>query len=187
MNIYFTASIVGKKYHLTNYQRIIDILRTHGDTVQSDHVMDTTEDHIQMETKKERLAFHEKLEGWINSCDCMIVETTFPSISVGYEISLALHSNKPVLLLYSEGDAPSLLYMQHEDQLMSEKYSKDNLERIIEDFFSYVEGNADMRFTFFITSAIASYLNKVSKKQKTPKSVYVRNLILREMEVNKNI
>lgn len=182
MNIYFTASIVGKKYHLANYQRIVDYLTSHGHTVQSDHVLKTTEADIHMETKTERIAFHEQLEGWINACDCIIVETTFPSISVGYEISMALHRSKPVLILYSEGDPPSLLSTQHEEKIISEKYTTETLKGIIDDFMTYVQGNADMRFTFFITSTIASYLDRVSKNMKIPKSVYIRNLILKDMK-----
>jgi 2'-deoxynucleoside 5'-phosphate N-hydrolase len=182
MNIYFTASIVGKKHHLSNYQRIVSILESHGNIVQSDHVLKTSESDIHMETKTERLEFHQKLEQWINNSDCMVVETTFPSISVGYEISLALHRGKPVLILYSEGDPPSLLTTQHEEKIISEKYTQETLQGTIEDFLTYVEGNADMRFTFFITSSIASYLNRISKKQKIPKSVYIRNLILQDMK-----
>jgi len=182
MNIYFTASIVGKKHHLTQYEHIIKIAKSHGATIQSDHIMKSTEDNIRMETKEERLAFHKKLDQWINVCDCMIVETTFPSISVGYEISLAINRGKPVLILYNEGDPPSLLFTQHEEKLICEKYTQDSLKNTIEDFIAYVQGNADMRFTFFISSAIASYLNKISKKQKIPKSVYIRNLILKDMK-----
>lgn len=181
MNVYFTASIVGKKYHLANYQRIVNILTSRGNTVQSDHVLKKTEASIHMETKTERIAFHEKLERWINASDCMIVETTFPSISVGYEISMALHRGKPVLILYSEGEPPSLLSTQHEEKIISEKYTPQTLEGIIDDFMTYVQGNADMRFTFFITSVIASYLDRISKKEKIPKSVYIRNLILKDM------
>jgi 2'-deoxynucleoside 5'-phosphate N-hydrolase len=182
MNIYFTASIVGKKHHSAHYEHIIQIAKAHGATVQSDHIMKSTEGTIRMETKGERLMFHKKLESWIDSCDCMIAETTFPSISVGYEISLALHRGKPILILYNEGDPPSLLFTQHEEKLICEKYTAETLTGTIEDFLAYVQGNADMRFTFFISSAIASYLNKVSKKQKVPKSVYIRRLIEQDMK-----
>jgi len=182
MNVYFTASIVGKKHHLVNYQRIISLLQARGATVQSEHVMKSTEATIRLETKIERLAFHKRLEEWINACDCMVAETTFPSISVGYEISLALQRNKPVLILYSEGDPPSLLTTQHEEKIICEQYSLETLKDEIDEFLTYVEGNADTRFTFFITSSIASYLEKISKKQKIPKSVYIRNLILKDMK-----
>lgn len=111
----------------------------------------------------------------------MIAETSFPSISVGYEISLALSRGKPVLILYSSGNAPTLLAHHRDEKLICEKYTDDTLEDIIKDFLNYVQGANDMRFTFFITSEIASYLEKISRDKKIPKSVYLRRLIEKEM------
>jgi 2'-deoxynucleoside 5'-phosphate N-hydrolase len=184
MIAYFTASIVGKKYHLDNYQKIINHLKSHGFTVLSDHIMQATEDNIRIETKSERLAFQAKLEKWITSSDIMIVETTFPSISVGYEISLAIHRNKPVLMLYSEGDPPSLLAHHPDDKFICEKYTNETVNEILDDFIKYVSGTSDTRFTFFLTSELSSYLENISKKRKIPKSVYLRQLI--EEDLNKH-
>jgi 2'-deoxynucleoside 5'-phosphate N-hydrolase len=184
MNAYFTASIVGKKFHNANYQKIIDILIAKGVNLQYEHIMKGTEDSIRMQTKTERLAFQAKLENWINSSDFLIVESTFPSISVGWEISLGIHRGKPVLILYSEGDPPSLLSNHLDEKIICEKYTPDTLESTISDFINYVEGNADMRFTFFISSKIASHLDKVARKQRIPKSVYLRNLI--ELDIQNN-
>jgi hypothetical protein len=177
MIAYFTASVVGKKYHLANYQKIIDYLKSQGFTVLSDHIMKATEDNIKIETKSERLAFQSKLEKWITTSDLMVVETTFPSISVGYEISLAIHRGKPVLMLYSEGDPPSLLAHHPDEKFICEKYSPDTLNDILDDFIKYVGGTSDTRFTFFLTSTLALYLEDISKKRKMPKSVYLRHLI----------
>jgi len=185
MHAYFTASIVGKKYHLANYLTIINLLHSKGVTVVSDHIIKTNESAIHMETKEQRLKFHKQLERWINEADFMIVEATFPSISVGYEIALALHKGKPILVLYSQGDPPSLINNNEEERLVCEKYSPATLEETVTDFIHYVEGSVDTRFTFFITSEIASYLEKVAKKQNMPKSVYLRNLILRDIKKTK--
>ena len=67
-------------------------------------------------------------------------------------------------------------------ELVCEKYTADTLEDIIKDFLNYVQGANDMRFTFFITSEIASYLDKISRNKKIPKSVYLRRLIEKEMQ-----
>jgi hypothetical protein len=177
MIAYFTASVVGKKYHLGNYQKIIDYLKTQGFNVISDHITQATEANIRLETKTERLAFQSKLEKWITSADFMVVETTFPSISVGYEISLAVHRGKPVLMLYSEGDPPSLLAHHSDEKIICEKYTTDTLNVILDDFIKYVGGTSDTRFTFFLTSELSLYLESISKKRKIPKSVYLRQLI----------
>jgi len=181
MRAYFTASIVGKKYHLANYQKIISLLKDKGLDVTSDHILNTTEDHIHFESREERLKFQKKLEGWINAADFMVVEASFPSISVGYEIALALHRAKPVLVLYCEGDPPSLITDNEEDHLACEKYTPTTLPSIVNDFVNYVRGGSDTRFTFFITSEIAAHLEKMAKKHKIPKSVYLRNIIIQSM------
>ncbi|RJR16210.1 ribbon-helix-helix domain-containing protein [Candidatus Microgenomates bacterium] len=177
MKAYFTASIVGKRHHLANYKKIVEILKKKGLEVQADHILDTTEEYLKQETKEERVKFQHRLQKWITSADFIIAETSYPSISVGFEISLAAQMLKPVLMLFSEGDAPSLLAVYKDEHVVSQKYDSDTLEEIISDFVTYVEGSNDTRFTFFITSEIAAYLDRLSKKEKIPKSVYLRRLI----------
>ena len=58
MKIYFTASIVGKKNFLKNYQRIVDHLRKRGHKVKSDHIIKTSENQINMQSASEREKFH---------------------------------------------------------------------------------------------------------------------------------
>ncbi|OGG27402.1 hypothetical protein A2960_06400 [Candidatus Gottesmanbacteria bacterium RIFCSPLOWO2_01_FULL_39_12b] len=185
MTAYFTASVVGKKHYLNNYLRIIDSLKAKKIDVVSDHIINATENQIRMETREERLKFQKQLDKWINSCDFLVAETSFPSISVGYEISLALNRHKPVLILYSAGHPPSLLAHHQDESLICEKYTPDTVKGILDDFINYVQGTDDMRFTFFITSKIASYLDHFSRKNKIPKSVYLRQLIEAEMKKRK--
>lgn len=185
MQAYFTASIVGKRYHLEKYKKIVELLRQKGVAIEADHILHTTEEQIHFESKDERLAIHKKLEGWITDADFIVVEASFPSISVGYEISLALHRGKPVLVLYSEGDPPSLIMNNEEDKLVVQQYTLSTLNEILTDFIDYYRGSNDTRFTFFITSKIASYLEKQAKNNNVPKSVYLRNLIHEDMKKHK--
>jgi len=182
MVAYFTASIVGKKQYLPDYLRIINCIQNKGHTVVSDHIIKTTEAQIRFETKEERLMFHNQLEDWINNADFLVAETSFPSISVGYEISMALSKGKPVLVLYNNGDPPSLLQHHKNEKLICESYTETTLHGIIEDFINYAEGTADIRFNFFITPKIASYLEDTARKDKLPKSVYLRKLIEEDMK-----
>lgn len=184
MKAYFTASIVGKKYHLEYYRKIVSILRKKGVDVTADHILNIGEKDIQMQTKEKRLAFHNQLEKWIGSADFMVVESTFPSISVGYEISMAINRDKPILVLYREGDAPSLFEYHKEEKLICEKYDETTLMPIIEDFLNFAHMGSDHRFTFFITSEIARHLEDMARKHKMPKSVYLRKLI--EADMNRN-
>ena len=184
MNVYFTASVVGKKDYEKNYLVILDELKKLGNTVQAEHILNVTEPEIHMKTRDERLKFHKKLEHWIQSSDFMVVESSFPSISVGYEISLAMQYRKPVLLLYCVGEPPSLFAHHEDEKILCEKYTLANLPTIIADFVHFVQGEADTRFTFFISSKQNAHLSNQSKKLRMPKSVYLRNLIDRDLSNN---
>lgn len=178
MTVYFTASIVGKKYYLSEYLQVIDYLRKKGYEVLSDHIIKTTEEEIRFEKKEERISFHEKLDKWINSCDFMIAEGSFPSISVGYEVSLALSRNKPVLFLQTDGSKPpSLIKDNKNERLVFDNYTKETLGGVIDDFVNYIEGSNDTRFTFYITPEISQFLEKMAKQERVPKAVYLRKLI----------
>lgn len=180
MKIYFTASIVGKKHYLAQYQDIINQLTELGHTVVSDHIIKTTESQIKMETKEERQLFHKKLTHWISDSDCIIVEASFPSISVGYEISLALNRGKAVLVLHADGDPPSLLPELNNERLVIEKYDIHNLPSILHDFIIYASGSNETRFTFFLNHSQASYLHESAKRTGISKSAYIRNLLDRD-------
>lgn len=182
MIAYFTASVSAKDKYLTNYQAIINHFQKLGCNVVYEHIINASEEKIRLFTKEERLRFHENVVRWIHKCDFLVADTSMPSTSVGYEIALALRAGKPVLVLHSVGDAPSLLGQHKDEKMVVEKYTMNNLGQIVDDFMSYVQGKHDLRFTFFITPSIVAFLDMIAKKQKLPKSVYLRNLIEREME-----
>ncbi|MEO6509066.1 MAG: nucleoside 2-deoxyribosyltransferase [Patescibacteria group bacterium] len=182
MLIYFTGSVSAKEKFLSNYLAIIDTLKKQGHEVIAEQIIQTTEDNIRLLSKEERVNFHDKVKKWINSCDFLIAETSHPSTSVGYEIGYALRVGKPVLILYSIGDPPSLLGEHEDEKVVSEKYTLENVGQITKDFVSYVEGKQDLRFTFFITPKLVNYLDNVAKERKIPKSVYLRKLIEQDME-----
>jgi hypothetical protein len=176
MNVYFTASIVGKKKYLDHYEEIIRVLKKNGHSVTSDHIIHASENLINLQSERNREQFHKKLRKWIMDSQCMVVETSFPSISVGFEISLALNLNKPVLVLYTN-EAPTLLSGYNDEKMICQQYNIQNVANIIEDFLNYVKGTSEHRFTFFITTEMNQFLEEISKKKKVPKSVYLRHLI----------
>lgn len=182
MKLYFTASIVGKRRYLSSYEQIITSFKGKGHSVISDHIIKANEDDINMETPEERRAFHAKLENWITSADAVIAEVSFPSISVGFEISRALERGKAVLALYQEGPPPSLLPELNIERLIVEKYDVDSLDGVLEDFILYVEGHHESRFTFFLSPDLSVYLSEAAKRAGTPKSAYLRTLLVKDKQ-----
>jgi hypothetical protein len=183
MNVYFSASISAKEQFMSQYKSIVDYLKLSRHNVFSDHIFDSTESSIRNTSPKERINFHEQIENWIRSCDFMVVEASHPSVSVGYEIFLALRVDKPVLILYTK-EAPSLLAHNKNDRVVCMKYTPEEIPEIIEDFITQLPSKNELRFTFTMTSKITYYLNQLSKQINIPKSIYLRQLIERDMEKN---
>ncbi len=181
MNIYFTASIAAKDQYLAKYKMIVDSLIRKNHTVTYEHIFKETETSIREMKKEDRVSFLNRVEKWIKSSDFIIAETSHPSVSVGYEIAMALRLAKPVLVLYSNGDPPSLLTHHTYDRLQTEKYTAHSLGSIIDDFILYIEGKHDTRFTFFLPEELNAYLEIAAKKSKTTKSMYLRRLIEKDM------
>lgn len=177
MKIFFTASIAGKEQYKKNYYTIIDILKLKGHEIVADHILKTAPYDIKNETPEQLVNFHKKMEKQINECDCVVAETSYPSISVGYQISIALQRFKPVLILYSVGDPPSLFVHSRDGNIVIEQYTMLELHDILPSFIDYVSGIHSLRFTFFITPSIATHLEKKSKEHNLPKSAYLRSLI----------
>lgn len=183
MTILFTASLEGKRHYLDQYQHIIEILEKRGSKVLSDHVMNAEPDEVYTLSEEQRIKNHTKLEKAINESDFIVAESSYHSVSVGYEISMALHKGKPVLILYKNGTRPpTLLNCGISERVVCEEYTDHTVASVIDDFINYVQGMHDTRFTFFITPEIAAYLERVSKQQKKPKSVYLRELIEADMK-----
>lgn len=177
MTVYFTASIKGKKQYLESYQRIVQEVQNLGHTIIADHILETSEQHVTLESSEQRQTFHKKLDQWIQSADCVIAETSFPSISVGFEIALALQKRKPVMILYSTQKAPTLLLELNPELLTLSQYTQKTIKSVLEDFFLYAEGNRESRFTFFLNDRQNQIMKQQSKKLSISKSAWLRLLI----------
>lgn len=176
MRIYFTASIAGKKKYIKEYELIRKYLEINKHTVIADHIIHSSEKAILLETEGQRERFHKKLRHWIMSAQCVVVETSFPSVSVGFEISLALQLQKPVLVLF-QNESPTLLSGYDNEKLVCEKYNVHSLKSILNDFLLFAKSQEEHRFTFYISSELGHHLTKAAKKKNIPKSVYLRTLI----------
>lgn len=181
MRIYFTASIAGKKKYLHVYELIRNNLESFGHAVIADHIIHSSETLLQLETVTQRERFHKRLRHWIMSADCVVVETSFPSVSVGFEISLALQLQKPVLVLF-QNESPTLLSGYDNEKLVCEKYTTHTLRSTLKDFLLFAKSQEDHRFTFYLSSELGHHLTKAAKKKNIPKSVYLRNLIEKDRE-----
>ena len=186
MKIYFVASIKGKSEYLNNYKSIIKTLEDLGLDVICEDVQTSTEELVSSLSDERRIKHYKNVLKWINSSELVIAEASYPSLGVGFEISLALEKGKPVIVLYKEEYAPHFIKGIESERLLLIKYNlrdlRETLKRAIEDAREQV----DVRFNFFISPKIGVYLDWIAKHKKIPRAVYLRRLIEKDMKKNKN-
>ena len=183
MKIYFVASISGRNKYLPQYETIVKALQKLGHSVTED-TLRPSHDEVYGLSDTEKVDFYKQVLKWIANNDIVVAETSHPSLGVGHEISVALERGKPVIVLYTEGHAPHFLEGLETDKLIIEKYTPDNVEKILANAIDFAISQADTRFNFFISPKQVSYLDYIAKTKKIPRSVYLRNLI--EMDREKN-
>ena len=187
MKIYFTASILSKSEYLKEYEAIVEALRQLGHIVVSEHILTKDSDQVLSQSEAEQQRYYRAMLARINSCDLMVAEVSFPStVHIGHELTLALEKGKSVLALHQEGRRPVLFWGIDSERFYLAEYKLDNLEKILEDSIEYLADQQDVRFNFFISPNIQRYLDWVAKYRRTPRAVYLRELLEKDIRENKD-
>lgn len=184
MKIYFLGSITGKEKYLEHYTKIVNVLDSLEYTV-IENTLKPTKGFVYTLSDEGKIEYYKTVLKWINDADIMIAEGSYSSMSVGYEISLALEKGKPVIVLYEGGNAPHFLEGVKSEKLIVVKYSLETIKQDIKEAIELVTDQMDVRFNFFVSPKIVNYLDWVSKKKKMPRAVYLRRLIEADMQKNK--
>lgn len=188
MKFILLSSIRGKNDSVNDAnKKIIETLEAQGHKIYHEHI--TKMSQVQMDSlgPDQELKFHKNVLDTLKKSDIVIVECSYQSLSLGYLISYALELNKPILLFYHESAQKPNLFptLNFSDLILVSKY-KDvrELSDLIKEYVEYASDKIDVRFNFFISPSIGTYLDWVSKNKKIPRSVYLRNLIEKEMNNN---
>ena len=183
MKIYLTAPLNGGKLFDKRYELIEKVLENFGHKVFSGQVIKR---NLQKKNinKKEAVKVYRQLYRSLKSSDIAIVEVSYPSLSVGHEISLALELNKSVIAIHLKNKSYHLLNAIPNEKLQIIHYDNKNLKRKLEKAIKNALETVDVRFNFFITPQLLSYLDWISSKKRIPRSVFIRSLI--ENDMNKN-
>jgi hypothetical protein len=186
VKIYFTASLTGRQTLDGNYRGIVSELRKLGYKVFAEHII--ADNAIQVavsQTKEEGKKFYRKMHDWVIGSDLVVAEISYPSVSVGHEISFALELGKSVLVLCMPGRKSLLLEASDDKKLMMVEYTLENLAEVLPKAVEEAKKNMDVRFNFFVSPRILGYLDWVAEKKRTPRSVFLRQLIEKEMRKDK--
>lgn len=180
MNVYFNASIAGKKRFPAEFKTIVSVIESLGHKVYSDHVLKRDPEAVNKQTRKQHEADFQKAREEIQKSEVMIVEATYPSIGVGHTTTIALEMHKSVLILH-QNDPHGLLIGDPNRLLFLKKYragDKQMLKKIIRDFLEKASKRLlNVRFNLMIDETEENYLEWVSKIQKISKADYIRQLI----------
>lgn len=187
MTIYFTAAISQTSDLGQYYLRIVKYLEERGYRVLHDHITNVSLKDIEQETDEERIKYYSKVLRWISSCDLVVSELSFPStINVGHEISIALEKGKPVIGMHVKDRNSIFLQGVQSDKLVYVEYSDKDLENVLESSLDFALQKQDIRFNFFVSPQIQQYLDWIAKYKRTPRAVYLRELLERDMKENKD-
>lgn len=186
MNIYFGASVTGRKIHDANYRRIVEVIRELGHTPLTYNFFQTSEEKVRNQTLKQKMAVHEELGNLKRACDIAVFECSFRSFGVGQEIAHAFRIGKPVLALYSGAESPHFILSDAGDRLLVSEYTLTNLKQKIAAGLAYLNPHETKRFTMNIPASIVDYLDRIAREKKLSRSDYLRNLILADMHYKRS-
>lgn len=133
-------------------------------------------------TADELEVHNERILKELKSADICVFETSLPSLSVGYLINMSIDLGKQVIVLTQKNSPSFVLGWVKSDALSVVKYTSENVNKVLEESLKRAEENSDVRFNFFVSSKILNYLDFVAKKRMIPRSVFLRNLIEKEMK-----
>ena len=174
------AALEGDK---DTFKRISSKIERLGHSLITDHYLVKTINELKNESETEAEGYAKSAFRWLKAADIVIVDVTVSNVSVGYELSLALSLMKPVIVLYDakKSETPHSLRGVASDRLQLLEYTSETLEQVVEDAIEYAGQSNDIRFNFFISPTIGQYLDWISTYKKIPRSVYLRNLIEKDM------
>ena len=183
MKIYFTAPLNGSEDLKEEYQSIVDSLENLGHKVYVDQKLKIDLEKVSQD-RSSAVKIYRKLSRALKSSELLVAEVSYPSLSVGHEISLALEFNKSVIALYRGEKAPRFLDAIPNERLQVIRYEQKDLKKLLKRAIKRGLEKVDVRFNFFITPQLLSYLDWLATKKRIPRSVYIRGLIEQDLKQN---
>ncbi|MBU1117999.1 hypothetical protein KKD37_03485 [Patescibacteria group bacterium] len=181
MRVYFSASLYPEEEFQSRYKKIVSFLVNSGYDVFEDITKTPYSKFLKFSDKENKSNYVNALS-WIKKCDFAVFEASFPSsISIGYEISVALGKGKPVIVMYQEDRSPRFMMANKDSMIIYAKYAdlKDGsgIERALVEPLVRIRDKVNTRFNMFVPSSLMAYLDWVTKDRGVNKSEYVRSLI----------
>lgn len=190
MKIYFHASLIGKEKYLKNYNVIVRLLRKLNHEVFANHILKKKYEFLSKASKNEICEDIHNQKEIIKTCDAIIIESTFPSIGVGYIIAYALAQHKSVLVFYQK--TPHAILLSERNRLLTlRKYDATNEKSVLHDLQSFLEKSKKKilkyRLNIMIDQSLNDLLSLEATKLHISKASYLRRLIFEKMTISKKV
>jgi len=177
MKVYFSTSPRAKREYSKQIERIYNYLDKIGVQLTDETIRKVEVDEFYSWQEEKRKKYYDNTIKSIKQADICVFETSYPSLGVGHLINQALSNGKPVITMYTNGKKPFMLDSAEIDKITLLEYDNENLETVLSYALEYAKDNSDVRFNFFISPSIGSYLDWISRTKKVPRSVFLRGLI----------
>lgn len=182
MKIYFSASARAKHFCPECLDKIYEKIEKLGYTHVTDWMRRVDPDRLYKRTPEEAAKFYKEMVADIKKADICVFETSIDSAGIGFSINMALDAGKPVIALYNrhhdpKRKAPYLLQMIRHPKIQVLEYTLENLEETLEDALELAKDQMDIRFTFFLTPHLVSYLDFIKRERRMARATFIRRLI----------
>jgi hypothetical protein len=175
MKFHFGGSSLGSKKYIDDYFLICKLVKNQGHSIIHDWLGKTGE-------AKESM--YKKTAEAIRAADGVILEGTISTVGLGQQLTLALESGKPTLILIrsraNEGPVISGSFIDptKRDLLYVERYTQSNLEQKLDTFFkSLVQKHGLTRINLVLDRTIDNYLEWSAFQKKKSKSQIIRDAV----------
>lgn len=185
MKVYFHCSLIGKEKYLKEYKAIVESIQELKHEVFSDHILKKDYKSLLQESENEIYRDIENKKKLIKACDAVVVESTYPSIGVGYIIAYALEQHKSVLVLYLQ--SPHAMLLSEKNRLLTiKKYNIANRKALLRDLKLFLEQShkkiLKYRFNMMIDQSLNDLLSQEVGRLNISKANYVRQLIFEKLK-----
>lgn len=185
MRFFFSASIHGQQQFEQHYRVIEHEVKRLGHEIDTSTVINHDPAVMKDFDEQELLAFHKSVMNGMKRADALLIEASYASISVGFNLAAAVQLAKPVIIFHSGSQEPHLFRTLEKinDKLQVVRYtSLDELRKELPQALAFATDSQDTRFNFFISPEHAKYLDWIAQNYKMSRSVYLRKLINQEMD-----
>lgn len=125
----------------------------------------------------------------IRMADILICEGSKERIMTGFSIATAMQLRCPVIFLFQDQKQLANWSDSHSfegENMQLVHYTDQTLLQELSLAFDYAFSSVGLRFNFFLSPALWSYLGWVARHHQLPKSVYLRRLIENDLKQHRD-